>query len=94
MNGPEWDHPSVARDQMLERPLPHNADAERAILGSIILDNSLLDSVADHLKREDFYVRAHQFAYGAMLSISERGGEIDPILISATSRILTAPPAP
>ncbi len=28
------------REQMLERPLPHSAESERAILGAIILDNA------------------------------------------------------
>jgi replicative DNA helicase len=72
---------SSMSEQMLERPLPHNGDAERAILGSIILDNSLVNQAIELLRSDDFYVRAHQFVFRAMLSLSERGGEINPILL-------------
>jgi replicative DNA helicase len=76
----------ASREQMLERPLPHSADAERAILGSIILDNSLVNQAVELLRPEDFYVRAHQFVFRAMTSLSERGGEINPILLGEELR--------
>lgn len=75
-----------SRDQMLERPLPHSAESERAILGSIILDNSLVNQAIELLRPDDFYVRAHQFVFRAMIAISERGGEINPILLGEELR--------
>src|SRR5687768_13205753 len=75
-----------AREQMLERPLPHSADAERAILGAVVLDNSLVNQAIELLRPEDFYVRAHQFVFRAMISLSERGSEINPILIGEELR--------
>lgn len=75
-----------SRDQMLERPLPHNAEAERAILGAIILDNSLVNQAIELLRPDDFYVRAHQFVFRAMIALSERGGEINPILLGEELR--------
>ncbi|HEX8723068.1 MAG TPA: DnaB-like helicase N-terminal domain-containing protein, partial [Pyrinomonadaceae bacterium] len=74
------------REQMLERPLPHSADAERAILGAIVLDNALVNQAIELLRPEDFYVRAHQFVFRAMISLSERGSEINPILIGEELR--------
>jgi replicative DNA helicase len=70
------------REQMLERPLPHSADAERAILGAIVLDNSLVNQAVELLRPEDFYVRAHQFVFRAMIALSERGSSIDPFILS------------
>ncbi len=75
-----------SRDQMLERPLPHSAEAERAILGAIILDNSLINQAIELLHPEDFYVRAHQFVFRAMIGLSERGSEINPILLGEELR--------
>ncbi len=75
-----------SRDQMLERPLPHNAEAERAILGAIILDNSLVNQSIELLRPDDFYVRAHQFVFRAMIGLSERGSEINPILLGEELR--------
>ncbi|MCA1816616.1 MAG: hypothetical protein LC746_09460, partial [Acidobacteria bacterium] len=75
------------RDQMLERPLPHSADAERAILGSIILDNGLVNQAIELLRPEDFYVRAHYHVFRAMISMTEqRSGEINPILLGEELR--------
>jgi replicative DNA helicase len=75
-----------AREQMLERPLPHSADAERAILGAIVLDNSLVNQAVELLRPEDFYIRAHQFVFRSMIALSERGSEINPILLGEELR--------
>lgn len=80
-NDPEYQPPDRHRDQMLERPLPHSADAERAILGAIILDNNLIAQAVELLKPEDFYVRAHQFVFRAMIRLFEKSGEISPIIV-------------
>ncbi|HYX43077.1 MAG TPA: DnaB-like helicase N-terminal domain-containing protein, partial [Pyrinomonadaceae bacterium] len=74
------------RDQMLERPLPHSADAERAILGAVILDNNLVNQAIELMRPDDFYNRAHQLIFRAMLSLSERGSEINPILLGEELR--------
>ncbi|HEX6622584.1 MAG TPA: replicative DNA helicase [Pyrinomonadaceae bacterium] len=76
----------TAREQLLERPLPHSADAERAILGAIILDNALVNQAIELLRPDDFYVRAHQFVFRAMIALSERGSEINPILLGEELR--------
>ena len=75
-----------SREQLLERPLPHSAEAERAILGAIVLDNSLVNQAIELLRPDDFYVRAHQFVFRAMINLSERGSEINPILLGEELR--------
>src|SRR5438045_8507148 len=74
------------RDQMLERPLPHSADAERAILGAVILDNNLINQAIELMRPDDFYQRAHQLVFRAMIALSERGSEINPILLDEQLR--------
>ncbi|HEY0386599.1 MAG TPA: DnaB-like helicase N-terminal domain-containing protein, partial [Pyrinomonadaceae bacterium] len=76
----------TARDQLLERPLPNSADAERAILGAIILDNALISQAIELLKPEDFYVPSHRRIFVAMTGLFERGSEINPILIAEELR--------
>src|ERR671920_58009 len=75
-----------SREQLLERPLPHSAEAERAILGAIVLDNSLVNQAIELLRPDDFYVRAHQHVFRAMINLSERGSEINPILVGEELR--------
>ena len=76
----------TARDQLLERPLPNSAEAERAILGSVILDNGLVSQAIELLKPEDFYVPSHRRTFLAMIALFERGSEINPILIGEELR--------
>lgn len=76
----------TARDQMLERPLPNSAEAERAILGAIILDNALISHAIEQLRPEDFYVPSHRRIFLAMVALFERGSEINQILIAEELR--------
>ena len=69
------------REQPLERALPHSAEAERAILGAVLLDNSLISQAVELLRPEDFYVPSHRRIFTAMIALFERGAEINPILI-------------
>jgi replicative DNA helicase len=76
----------TARDQLLERPLPNSSEAERAILGAIVLDNGLINQAIELLRPEDFYVPSHRRIFLSMIALSERGSEINPILIGEELR--------
>src|SRR5256714_9620254 len=78
--------PEPIRDPILERPLPSSPDTERAILGAIILDNSLIAQAVELLKSSDFYVPSHRRIFITMTSLFERGSEINPILIAEELR--------
>ncbi|MBV9957101.1 MAG: replicative DNA helicase [Acidobacteria bacterium] len=75
-----------ARDQLIERPLPSSPDSERAILGSIILNNALVSQAIELLRPEDFYVGSHRRIFVSMIALFERGSEINPILIGEELR--------
>src|SRR6476659_7835324 len=70
-----------SREHAFERSLPNSSEAERAILGAIILDNGLVSQAIELLKPEDFYVPSHRRIFVAMIGLFERGAEINPILI-------------
>jgi replicative DNA helicase len=78
--------PEPRREQFLERPLPSSDDAERAILGAILLDNSLITQAVEHLKPEDFYSPLHRRIFGAMTALFEASKKIDPILVAEELR--------
>jgi replicative DNA helicase len=50
--------PDPIREQSLERSLPNSAEAERAILGGILLDNGLISQAIELLRPEDFDLRS------------------------------------
>jgi replicative DNA helicase len=73
--------PDPVREQSLERALPNSSEAERAILGGILLTNGLISQAIELLRPEDFYVASHRKIFTAMIALFERGAEINPILI-------------
>ena len=60
-----------------ERTLPSNLEAERTVLGAILVDNAAFNSAAEILSREDFYRDAHRRIYEAMAVLAERSQPID-----------------
>lgn len=52
---------------MPERQLPHNTDAEKATLGSILLDRDAITPIAAWLRPEHFYSEKHAWIFAAML---------------------------
>ncbi|MGH9898003.1 MAG: replicative DNA helicase [Pyrinomonadaceae bacterium] len=72
--------------ERLEKGLPHSTQSERAILGAILLDNSLINQAIELLSVDDFFVVAHRHIYTSMVALSERGLRIDHVLISEELR--------
>jgi len=61
----------------LERALPHNLEAERTVLGAILIENEAFHNAAEVLRDTDFYRDAHRKIFSRMSSLSERGDAID-----------------
>ncbi len=68
----------------IDRPLPRvheNADAERSVLGAIILDNSALNVAASALRPDDFFVSEHRLIFSRMIRRAEQSQPIDLVLL-------------
>jgi replicative DNA helicase len=62
---------------------PQNLDAERSVLGSMLLSNDAVDEVAAFLKATHFYLDAHQRIYGTICRMRDRGlSAIDPVTLA------------
>jgi hypothetical protein len=61
--------------------LPANADAERAILGAVLMDNALLNQAAGSLSASDFSLDAHRRIYGRMQQMSQAAIAIDSVTL-------------
>ncbi|RLB53850.1 MAG: replicative DNA helicase [Deltaproteobacteria bacterium] len=56
---------------------PHNLEAERSILGAVLLDNGIFDQILDVVQDSDFYREANRKIFAAMRELSRRGEAID-----------------
>ena len=64
-------------DYSLDRGLPASVEAERAILGAILLDNSSYPQAAEFLRADDFSLDSHRRIYLRMMELAETGRPID-----------------
>jgi replicative DNA helicase len=62
---------------VLERALPHNIDAERSLLGAVLVNNENFHRVIELLRPEDFYLDAHRIILRHMVALVERSRAID-----------------
>ncbi len=69
-------------DATLERPLPQNLDAERSILGAILLDNHALNAAVENLKPEDFFLEQHRRVFTQMIALGESQQAIDLVTLT------------
>jgi replicative DNA helicase len=65
-----------------DRTVPQNLEAERALLGSILLDNSALNLALEGVGKDDFFSEAHRITFDKMVAISERNRTIDLVTLS------------
>src|SRR5215208_3928694 len=89
MRRPMSDHEPLRRSEPTNltplrggRDLPHNLDAEQAVLGALLIDDNAFELVAPVLKSEDFYVLAHQHVFTACVELTQEGKTVDPVLLS------------
>mgnify|MGYP006174859393 CR=1 FL=1 len=60
-----------------ERTLPHNLDAEKSVLGAILIQNEAFNHAAELIDSKDFFRGAHARIFEKMVVLSERGDAID-----------------
>ncbi|WP_375701803.1 replicative DNA helicase [Bartonella sp. AA89HNZF] len=72
---------SKKEDSPSFRQLPHNIEAEQALLGAIFINNDSLDRVSDFLKPEHFFEPLHQKIYHVLSHLIKIGKRVDPVTI-------------
>jgi len=67
--------------QAQERGVPRNVDAERSVLGALMLHADALGDVASILRPEDFYLPAHQIIFRSICEVHDARAVADPIAV-------------
>ncbi|MBI2062983.1 MAG: replicative DNA helicase [Candidatus Yanofskybacteria bacterium] len=61
---------------------PQNIEAEKSLIGSLLLDKESINKIVDSLEPQDFYSRTHQIIYESMLRLYEKREPIDILSLS------------
>lgn len=81
------EHPNAGQAQgrvsseILDRLPPQNLEAERGVLGSLLLDSDMCDEVALIIRPEDFYADANEKLFRHIMAMHEEGKRIDTLLL-------------
>ena len=65
---------------------PHNEEAERAVLGALLLDPDRIPDVAETLAGESFFARRHRLIFELLVDLSERSLGIDLLAVAEALR--------
>lgn len=65
-----------------DRTLPHNIEAEQAVLGAIFLVPDMIVTATEILEPEDFYRVSHQRIFSMMIRLTDKGEPIDLVTIT------------
>jgi replicative DNA helicase len=62
---------------MSDRTLPHDLDAEKSVLGAILINNQAFNQAAEVIDAADFYRDAHRRIFEKMIGLTDRGNPVD-----------------
>jgi replicative DNA helicase len=69
-----------------ERTLPHNLEAEKSVLGAILIHNDAFNHAAELIDSRDFFRDAHRRIFDKMVALSERNDAIDLVTLKEELR--------
>jgi replicative DNA helicase len=61
---------------------PHDLEAERAVIGAMLVSEAAVSAVGEIVSAEDFYSEVHRTIYGAMMRLYSRGEPIDQLTLT------------
>ena len=72
----------MEQPQTIEKSLPNSLEAERSVLGAMLLETDALDAMIEQLHPEDFYLAAHGAIFQAMRDTRMAGNAVDLITLN------------
>ena len=68
-------------DELLGKKIPYSAQAEQAVIGSMLIDPRCIAEVVKKLRADEFYVRANRDVYETILAMFSYGQTVDPVTV-------------
>ncbi|MFO0889852.1 MAG: replicative DNA helicase [Isosphaeraceae bacterium] len=81
-NGTGTAYTKMSNGSLSDHLPPQNLEAERSVLGGILLDNEVMHDVAQFLTPDDFYREAHQTIYRAISDLYDQGKAVDAVTLA------------
>jgi replicative DNA helicase len=79
-------------DSSAKRIMPHNDEAEKSVLGSMLIDGDAIMTASEILTPDDFYQKQYGVVFGAMTDLYNRGTKVDLVTLQNELRKKNAAP--
>lgn len=70
------------KNNVTYKGMPHNPEAEQALLGSILIDNHAADLLIPTLRESDFFIAANRLVFAAMRELQEASKPVDTVSVA------------
>ena len=81
----------MAEENVIKRIPPHDNNAERSVIGSMLMDRDAISEVNGILEKEDFYNTQFGILYEAIVSLFNEGKPVDEVILGEKLREMGAP---
>ena len=81
----------MAEDNIVKRIPPHDNNAERSVIGSMLIDRDAISEVSAILNKEDFYNTQYGIIYDAIVELYNEGKPVDEVILGEKLREKNAP---
>ena len=71
----------MAQQSSIYKTPPNDIDAEKSVLGAVLIDSSAINNVAEILRQEHFYKKEHSLIFQSMLELFEKRNPIDVVTL-------------
>ena len=68
-------------EKYIKRSLPHNLEAERAVIGAMLMDREAIEKAGEILTKEDFYESVYGILFESILDIYREEKPVDLITL-------------
>lgn len=82
----------MPEEEVVKRTMPHSLEAERSVLGSMIMDGDAVEVASEILSGEDFYSRQYGVVFDAILELYRSNTEVDAVTLQAKLAEKNLPP--
>ncbi|MGN0374062.1 MAG: replicative DNA helicase [Butyrivibrio sp.] len=79
-------------EALIKRVMPHSIEAEKAVIGSMLMDRDAVITASDTLTKEDFYTTQYGILFEAMVQLEKEGKPTDLVQVQERVRQNGAPP--
>ena len=82
----------MAEEEAIRRIMPHNLEAESAVIGSMLMDQEAIQAAAEILTAEDFYSRQYGVMFETICELNRDGMAVDPVTLQNRMHEKNLPP--